>query len=661
MVRIAPWIMTSDLDGTKELYILKFAASKGFIVNGLPISNDGLLGEVQGIAGEVLKPYSGNLSGKSRYLRDAMRFGAQTGPGDDNHYPVLLRGNNSTTQYKVPQQQELGRAANKVAYMELGQTGKTDLMTGGNTMVSPPVKGYPWGRIICGDNGSGAYNEQHGVFEPWKPFLEAQEVQKPLYVDTLWLEVGHSDEIISFVPNVKGSGFKVLLASPRKAYEILTDLELKRVPLIRIKAERSGEYHKTINTWRSSFDEEHKRSIGDPMNSVAADGSVIIDYSDEAFSGPELSRGNGMLLFHRFLSGRCVQRWVDKFLLDDPFLKVAAVAHKPEDKQALDQARDANIKALIQQEIEKKNFKHDRWVAIEATAQTSWSTDQQQMVKILITDTIRRLAKAYQADDGPEADEHEQSRRARTVSLLYLMPTLTGRHDAWAPDEDKARDWMARAHDDLLKRFSASRFAHPEGFLKRCKAMWEALPEIEASLPDPTQAAPHAPDDVSMRQALVTKMGQRFGRDLSQVETSELINNLHRQIKLDKIRASLLAELGIKDSDVIDVPILYNHKQGRALTADMVNLVQLNKPADAKKSSSSGCVCIVPKPHGPIWGGEDLFQKEMKEQLKKIGVTAHFVDEWYEYHADDGEIHCGSNQLPVTERQNWWDHKPPGQ
>jgi DNA polymerase len=32
--------------------------------------------------------------------------------------------------------------------------------------------------------------------------------------------------------------------------------------------------------------------------------------------------------------------------------------------------------------------------------------------------------------------------------------------------------------------------------------------------------------------------------------------------------------------------------------------------------------------------------------------------EWYEYHLDDGELHCGTNQLPRAVSKRWWRQDP---
>jgi len=58
-------------------------------------------------------------------------------------------------------------------------------------------------------------------------FLERQGVQvPPVFIDTSWLQIGHVDEVISFIPSRESPGFRVLVPDPRRAVEILERLAL---------------------------------------------------------------------------------------------------------------------------------------------------------------------------------------------------------------------------------------------------------------------------------------------------------------------------------------------------------------------------------------------------------------------------------------------------
>lgn len=93
----------------------------------------------------------------------------------------------------------------------------------GNLEASPPITvngiHYPFGRIYYG------YTEGAGPVIDLRDFLDSQTVQKPFFVDTSWLLVGHVDEISSSVPDISSDkGYKFLFADTVSAYEILDDM-----------------------------------------------------------------------------------------------------------------------------------------------------------------------------------------------------------------------------------------------------------------------------------------------------------------------------------------------------------------------------------------------------------------------------------------------------
>lgn len=123
------------------------------------------------------------------------------------------------------------------------------------------------------------------------------------------------------------------------------------------------------------------------------------------------------------------------------------------------------------------------------------------------------------------------------------------------------------------------------------------------------------------------------------------------QAELDVVRTNFKRELGLEESDIIDVPILFvpNHDDpifADALTAGMVNMLVINKH------------CIFPKPFGPVVRGKDLFQEDLEKKLKALGLTPHPIDDWEEYHLLQGEVHCGTNTLREPKKVKWWEFVP---
>ncbi len=96
----------------------------------------------------------------------------------------------------------------------------------GNLAVTPPLPGYPMGRVYYGNSGDASLNPE--IIE----FIEAQKLQgPPVDLDTSWLLTRHVDEIISFIPRRTGilpvgEGGKPLMAivSPEASIQMLEKL-----------------------------------------------------------------------------------------------------------------------------------------------------------------------------------------------------------------------------------------------------------------------------------------------------------------------------------------------------------------------------------------------------------------------------------------------------
>ncbi|KAF5559912.1 arginine deiminase type-3 [Fusarium napiforme] len=109
------------------------------------------------------------------------------------------------------------RKAGVGAVQHLGAS-SPDIDAGGNIEAIPPYtfKGKIWraGRLIVGQHGS----KYHHILS----YLEAQESQKPLRLDTDWLAVGHVDEFLQFIPaNNTPRGWVAVISDPILAIKIL--------------------------------------------------------------------------------------------------------------------------------------------------------------------------------------------------------------------------------------------------------------------------------------------------------------------------------------------------------------------------------------------------------------------------------------------------------
>ena len=128
--------------------------------------------------------------------------------------------------------------------------------------------------------------------------------------------------------------------------------------------------------------------------------------------------------------------------------------------------------------------------------------------------------------------------------------------------------------------------------------------------------------------------------------------NRRAQGRIDGIRRQMKTELGLDEIDVVDVPSLFMPSPfapdlADAVTAGMVNMLVLNGHA------------VVPKPFGPVVGGVDRFEEDVRDNLTALGVTVHVIDCWDEYHVNLGEVHCATNTLRTPPAATkWWEFQP---
>jgi protein-arginine deiminase len=123
---------------------------------------------------------------------------------------------------------------------------------------------------------------------------------------------------------------------------------------------------------------------------------------------------------------------------------------------------------------------------------------------------------------------------------------------------------------------------------------------------------------------------------------------------LDPILATMKAELGLDESDIIRVPSLFERAGncgGRvvALIPGMVNLVVASVDGQTTHIFTAD----------PFFRGSGQAQSSDPliaafRQRMPAGLQLHFVDDWYEYHLGMGEVHCATN-VRRTPTPGWWN------
>ncbi|KAF5125882.1 Protein-arginine deiminase type-3 [Metarhizium anisopliae] len=127
----------------------------------------------------------------------------------------------------------------------------------GNLETIPPYefngKNFPAGRIVMGAN------QTAGRVPLSLPFLQAQEMQDPLLIDTTWLEIQHVDEFLQFLPakiSQTSRKWRVMVSDPLAALEILQGVQAE------------GHGNDTFTTYPGG-----KRYTFDTVDQVLGDGS----------------------------------------------------------------------------------------------------------------------------------------------------------------------------------------------------------------------------------------------------------------------------------------------------------------------------------------------------------------------------------------------------
>lgn len=214
-VRVAPWILFNHMDVTEKVYVAKISTGQGVF------DNDGyFIRKLQNIVGNKLAiiPFSETGNG-DRWAQDIMEIGFSGMPTASGHpIPVVVpTPNRGRVVAKYSENNMLGTGFGW--YPAYGRG--TSLNSFGNLECSPPIPGYPYGRIIYGEPISQSSMGHLPMGDEMRALLEGG-IQAPIHLDTGWLLVGHVDEFMSFIPDESGThGFKIAFASPSLALQIV--------------------------------------------------------------------------------------------------------------------------------------------------------------------------------------------------------------------------------------------------------------------------------------------------------------------------------------------------------------------------------------------------------------------------------------------------------
>ncbi len=220
VLRVAPFVVSTSLNEATRVYatggagILPLAR---FINDVTDITTEDSM-EFEVVDG-LDSDWRERNYGPDVWTEDYMELGwtAMPGAGAPQGMNVALRHPNPTRRIAAWTRREFagpdrGYVWHHSTRYPTTRTHDPSLDSFGNLEVLPPYAGHPFGRLFHGNVS--ARNSDPAL----RTFLNAQRVQGPvLELDTSWLNVGHVDEFVSFIPVDSPRGWKMLIASPRAA------------------------------------------------------------------------------------------------------------------------------------------------------------------------------------------------------------------------------------------------------------------------------------------------------------------------------------------------------------------------------------------------------------------------------------------------------------
>jgi protein-arginine deiminase len=136
------------------------------------------------------------------------------------------------------------------------------------------------------------------------------------------------------------------------------------------------------------------------------------------------------------------------------------------------------------------------------------------------------------------------------------------------------------------------------------------------------------------------------------VSVSSLIKNqslreFNSHLQVNEIEADIKTieqETGVPDDHIIRIPALFEKRReyASAMMPNMVNSAYMN-----------GHI-LMADPEGPVFAGEDLIQKYVRQLLSKEDVMVHFIDD-LPYHKWGGNVHCATNVTYQPYETAWWE------
>lgn len=217
MFRVAPWMVTPNTLSPLMVFVSRLSEGE----------NEDFIEDLRKVVAKAeaqLDPVPYEYHKDDPWMRDEIEIGYTQAPGKFIH--VVLDSPRDGGLDHLTNRQIIGSDFGYIVRKSRHSATKLDSF--GNLEVSPPVTvegvTYPFGRLIFGGTRPGIIPEPRRKLKVLRDFFFAQKIQAPFEIFSDWLSVGHVDEFMNFVPAPNPKGFKLVLASPEKCYDLLKGL-----------------------------------------------------------------------------------------------------------------------------------------------------------------------------------------------------------------------------------------------------------------------------------------------------------------------------------------------------------------------------------------------------------------------------------------------------
>lgn len=511
----------------------------------------------------------------------------------------------------------------------------SSLNYGGNIEVSPPQTAAPFGKIVI---GALAPFDRIPLDESLVNFLNDQRVQPLVKINTSWLEVGHVDEVMTFVPSSYGSsGHAILRASPGLAQNILYEARQLFISGMNWALSREFDpYFSSTGYYARHTDRgEHPvthllrgRSWPHVQRAEQDASSVIlppriyrsmVDFRVRSLDPLPYQPGVGgdrqypahlsvfEATFFDYRTNSCIEN----------ILLAARPTTPRSDTDASGETTTVSPDAQVQE-----SFDYCSIGAQPSSGETAGGSGVQGMVENIVH-ALERMREAQELRnflDGNRLDDI-MGREFPGVPILPL-PVLFDRLDSWTQGGTMAFT------PDLVNMQILGR---------------------HVLVPRPYGPRMSAADTVTVLQAAMAEMDPAFLRPLNERWLNAPSRGLNRTWHWAYGGTAQAPE------QVTLSEIARQFRDGFPRGTDVEQrILRANASAFSNDELRRGWHKLS-IPEDKI----DLFEAASQLILEGIGLQVHWVDSWY-YHTHSGGIHCGTNVLRRVQpdrRNAWWNHR----